>query len=175
MMMDNLIQEGKFFNPTKGELTLGEMLQELLLWMSEDTLFRYEIVIATDSASDIFPRFPVVVTIRKFLGTSGKGGRFFVEKLFFGERRFHTFRDRIWEEAQCSVSMAVLIRDGLKSLVEERGLSSDYTLGDIHLDIGENGPTKAMITEICGFVTAHGFNPVIKPEAWAVRLADRHS
>lgn len=175
MMMDDLIHEGKFFNPTKGELTLTEMLEELLLWMTEDTVSRYEIVIATDSASDIFPRFPVVVTARKFLGPSGKGGRFFVEKLFFGERRFHTFRDRIWEEAQCSVSMAALIRSGLKSLLEERGATVDYVLQDIHLDIGENGPTKAMITEICGFVTAHGFNPVIKPEAWATRIADRHS
>jgi hypothetical protein len=71
--------------------------------------------------------------------------------------------------------MGHLIQDGLKSLLKERELEADYTFEDIHLDIGENGPTKAMITEICGFVTAHGFHPVIKPEAWATRIADRHS
>mgnify|MGYP001570745367 CR=1 FL=1 len=173
--MLDFIREGTFFNPSCGDLTLQKVFEELISWMIEDKTCRYEIVIATDSASDISPRFPVVITIRRLLGASGKGGRFFVEKLFFGERRFHTFRDRIWEEAQCSVSMGHLIQDGLKSLLLERGLTADYTFEDIHLDIGNNGPTKAMIAEICGYVIAEGFHPVIKPEAWATRIADRHS
>lgn len=173
--MNNLIQEGTFFNPTCGEMKLEGVLEELIAWMSGDSISRYEIVIATDSDSDLFPRFPVVIAVRKFLGSSGKGGRFFVEKISFGTRRFHTFRDRIWEEAQCSVGLGCLIRDGLKSLIEEKGIVSNYMLEEVHLDVGDNGPTRAMIAELCGFVVANGFKPVIKPEAWATRVADRYS
>ena len=173
--MDTIAKEGKFFNPTRGEMTLEEVLEELLSWMHEDPACRYEMVVATDSASDIFPRFPVVITIRRLFGSSGKGGRFFVERISFGSHRFHTFRDRIWEEAQCSVGLGCLIRDGLKSLIEERGLKVNYTMNEIHLDIGDNGPTRVMINEIFGYVIAHGFTPVIKPEAWATRVADRYS
>lgn len=170
-MMIQYIGEGRFFNPTKGELSLNEVISELIQWMYEDEQSSYEVVVASDSSSEDSPRFPVVVTIHR----RGKGGRFFVEKVYNGDRKFYSFRDRIWEEAQLSVDIGEIIRNKLEYLVEQNGVKATFVFKRIHLDIGENGVTRDMINEITGFVRAHGFEPVIKPEAWAVRVADRFS
>ena len=46
---------------------------------------------------------------------------------------------------------------------------------EIHLDIGQNGPTKDMIQEIVGMITGNGFKARIKPESYAAnKVADRY-
>jgi hypothetical protein len=46
---------------------------------------------------------------------------------------------------------------------------------EIHVDIGQKGPTKEMIREIVGMVRGNGFFVKIKPESFAAStLADRH-
>jgi hypothetical protein len=82
--------------------------------------------------------------------------------------RFNTLRERIWQEAIFSISVA-------KSVVEElmeREVESKNV--EIHVDIGENGPTKALIQEITGYVRGNGFAVAIKPESYAASsVADR--
>lgn len=47
---------------------------------------------------------------------------------------------------------------------------------EIHVDVGENGPTRQMIAEIVGMVVAHGFTVRTKPDAYAAsKVADRHT
>ena len=46
---------------------------------------------------------------------------------------------------------------------------------EIHADIGENGPTKAVIQEIVGMIRAHNFEVKTKPDSYAAtNVADRH-
>ena len=46
---------------------------------------------------------------------------------------------------------------------------------EIHADIGENGPTKAMIQEVVGMIRANNFQVKTKPESYAAsNVADRH-
>jgi len=46
---------------------------------------------------------------------------------------------------------------------------------EIHVDIGQNGPTREMIKEIVGMIKGSGFFVKIKPEAFAAAtLADKH-
>ncbi|MDP2598474.1 MAG: ribonuclease H-like YkuK family protein, partial [Candidatus Liptonbacteria bacterium] len=46
---------------------------------------------------------------------------------------------------------------------------------EIHIDVGENGPTKAMIQEVVGMVRANNFEAKTKPESYAAsNIADRH-
>ena len=46
----------------------------------------------------------------------------------------------------------------------------------IHLDIGENGPTKSLIRELEGWVTAMGYDYAIKPDSYAAStIADLYS
>jgi len=47
---------------------------------------------------------------------------------------------------------------------------------EIHVDVGENGATKAMIQELVGMVRAHNFEARIKPESYAAsNVADKHT
>ncbi|MBI4999218.1 hypothetical protein HZB97_00420, partial [Candidatus Gottesmanbacteria bacterium] len=47
---------------------------------------------------------------------------------------------------------------------------------EIHVDIGEYGPTKEMINEVVGMIRGSGFAVQIKPDSYgASKVADRHT
>ncbi len=47
---------------------------------------------------------------------------------------------------------------------------------EIHLDVGENGPTKDLIKEVVGMVVGSGFAAKIKPDSYgASTVADRYT
>ncbi|MCH8048616.1 hypothetical protein IIC44_00770, partial [Patescibacteria group bacterium] len=69
-----LFLNGKFYNPTCGDLDLSEVTQELLRYIAEKPQKSYEIIIGCDSSAVAEPTFPaVIVVLRK-----GEGGRFFL-------------------------------------------------------------------------------------------------
>jgi len=46
----------------------------------------------------------------------------------------------------------------------------------IHIDVGQNGPTREMIKEVVGMVRGNGFKAKIKPESYAASsIADKHT
>jgi uncharacterized protein len=96
----------------------------------------------------------------------GHGAKYFWSEMT--KPRFNTLRERIWQEAIFSISVA-------KSIVEElaeREVESHNI--EIHVDIGENGPTKSLIQEITGYVRGNGFAVHIKPDSCAASaVADR--
>jgi hypothetical protein len=47
---------------------------------------------------------------------------------------------------------------------------------EIHIDVGEAGPTREMIKEVVGLVTGNGFTAKTKPEGYgAFVVADKHT
>ena len=45
----------------------------------------------------------------------------------------------------------------------------------IHIDVGQNGPTREMIKEVIGMVRGNGFRAKIKPDSYAAsHVADRY-
>jgi len=47
---------------------------------------------------------------------------------------------------------------------------------EIHIDVGEVGPTREMIKEVVGMVTGSGFTAKTKPEAYgAASVADKYT
>ena len=55
-----------FYNPTKGNLTLAEVVAEISEYMSEKPDKSYDIIVGCDSSSEEEPHFPVaVVVLRK--------------------------------------------------------------------------------------------------------------
>ncbi len=45
----------------------------------------------------------------------------------------------------------------------------------IHIDVGQNGPTRDMIKEVVGMVRGNGFKAKIKPESYAASsIADKY-
>lgn len=162
------ILDGKFYNPTKGNLSFEEVTHEIVDWMKENPQKEYEVVVGCDSSSDESPHFPVaIVVLRK-----GQGGRFFLRKVKYKDKRFHTWRERVLEEVVLSCDLALSLKKDLERQVNQQFL--DYQLRYIHADIGPRGDTKDMIKEVTGLIRGNGFEPKIKPEAYvASTVADR--
>lgn len=173
--------EGKFYNPTKGNLDIKEVIQELIGYISEKPEFFYDIIVGCDSSSSETPDFPLVLAVWRV----GEGGRFFVKKITYKNRKFYQWKQRILEEVLISCEFALYLKENFdKRLFETISNSADkeksvfpkYQLRYIHADIGEQGQTKDMIREIVGLIRGNGFEPKIKPESFvASTVADRYS
>lgn len=161
---------GYFYNPTKGMLNFKELIQEIINYISEKPERFYDIVFGCDSSSGEEPHFPVaIVVLRK-----GEGGRFFLKKITYKNRKFYNLKQRILEEVLLSCQIALQIKENLEKKLKKKNFN--YQLRYIHADIGENGVTKDMIKEVIGLIRGNGFEPKIKPESFAASVvADRYS
>jgi predicted RNase H-related nuclease YkuK (DUF458 family) len=155
-----------FFVSSHGmQITADEVVQEVMAFMRADTTRHYKVTIGTDSLllSNKNADFVTAVVVHRL----GNGGRYFWRRFELG--KFHTLRDRMIQEVLISLDVAQKILTDLKKFP-----LPDFDF-EIHADIGENGPTKAVIQEIVGMIRAHNFEPKTKPESYAAsNVADRH-
>ena len=181
--MEKLLQ-GYFYNPTKGNLKIGEVIQELFNYISEKPERFYDVIVGCDSSSEEEPHFPVVIVVLRV----GEGGRFFLKKVSYKDRKFYNWKTRILEEVFLSCQLALYLRENFKKKIQKRERQRsakdetkfhrpiNYQFCYIHADIGENGQTKNMIKEVTGLIRGNGFEPKIKPEAFAATtVADKFS
>jgi predicted RNase H-related nuclease YkuK (DUF458 family) len=156
----------EFLNSSLGlRLTVPEVVKEIIAYMRSDETRRYKVTIGTDS--ELLARkdadFVTAVAVHRV----GNGGRYFWRRFELG--KFHTLRDRMIKEALISLEIAQGILNELKKFP-----LPDFDF-EIHADIGENGPTKAVIQEIVGMIRANNFEVKIKPFSYAAsNVADRH-
>lgn len=192
-VLKNLIKKGQFRNPTKGQMNLKGVIRELVDYQKEDPESKYKIVIGTDSQErEKGADFVGVIAVHRI----GKGGRYFWLRSY--EKQILELRNRIYKEATMSLALAQAlleqelennhipitagqsIKEAIENLEKNSGSMSDKRLIlsnelEIHVDIGNNGPTKAMIKEITGMIRGSGFYVKIKPEAFAAaNVADKH-
>ena len=159
-----------FISPTKGKLTVDQMVKELVGFMKREPDYFYRLVVGTDSKSGKLNRactvpFVTAVVIHR----KGKGGRYFWQKKKID--KIASLRDKIYMETLLSIRLAEkLVPDLTKHLNGQR-----YKL-EIHIDVGDVGPTRAMIKEVVGMVNGNGFTAKTKPEAYgASKVADKHT
>ena len=132
----------------------------------------YEIIVGCDSSSGQEPHFPVAVVVLR----RGEGGRFFLKKISYQNRKFYNWKERILEEVLLSCELALLLKEKFEKKIQESSPSFNYQFRYIHADVGEHGETKDMIKEIVGLIRGNGFEPKIKPEAYVASIvADRYS
>lgn len=164
------------FNTSFGlQLSLKRVAEEIVRFMKADDKRKYKVTIGTDSdrLSDGRADFVTAVVVHRV----GNGGRYFWRRVQFG--KLHTLRDRIIKEVLISLDLGKEVLLELKKL---SGVESpDFRVWElvwdfeIHVDIGENGPTKAMIQEVVGMIRANNFVGVTKPGSYAAsNVADRH-
>lgn len=158
--------EDNFFKTSLGaELNVKEVIDEMAAFMSADKNCRYKIIIGSDSdgRSETTVDFITAIVVHRV----GNGGRYFWRRLELS--RFHTLRDRIIQEVLLSIEVA---KETLMCLKKLETPKFDF---EIHVDVGENGKTKAIIQEVVGMVKAYNFEPRTKPESYAAsKVADRH-
>ncbi len=191
--LKNLIKNGRFRNPTQGEMGFKEVVDEVVAYVNDGPEFGHKIVVGTDSEKrESGVDFVSVVAVHRI----GKGGRYFW--LRSCDKEAYELRNRIYKEATLSLALAqalleqelennhvpIAVGQSIKEAIEnlEKNLASisgkKLVLSnelEIHVDIGQNGPTRAMIKEIVGMIRGSGFDVKIKPEAFAAaNVADKH-
>ena len=174
-MADRIVPD-VFNSPTYGQLSWQQGVLKMVAFMGVDTKASYEVIIGTDSeAQNGMADFVSAVIVHK----KGRGGVYFWARQKIAN--LHSMRQRIWQEAIISLTLA----ERLVGDFAQIGLFNGYSklaLGDserinleIHVDVGPNGETRVMISEIVGMIRANGFKVATKPAAWgASHVADRH-
>ena len=72
-----VLTQATFYNPTKGQMQLSQVPEELVEYMREKPDHPYEIIVGCDSSATQEPTFPVVVVVLR----KKEGGRFFFTKV----------------------------------------------------------------------------------------------
>src|SRR4030042_2107776 len=166
-----VMRAGNFFiSPTKGKMAIDKVVDDLVAFMSEQPDYSYQLVIGTDSKTkklngDEKVSFVTAVVIHR----KSKGGRYFWQKKKVTNLR--SLRDKIYTETLLSIRLAEkVVLQLTQKLNGER-----YKL-EIHIDVGDVGPTREMIKEVVGMVNGNGFVAKTKPEAYgAFVVADKHT
>jgi len=166
------ILNGYFYNPTKGNLKVDAVINEVLGYIAEKPEKFYDVIVGCDSSSGEEPHFPLALVILR----KGEGGRFFLKKISYKNRKFYNWKMRILEEVMLSCESALFLRENFEKKIKSFPNNFNYQFRYIHADIGENGATKDMIKEVVGLIRGNGFEPQIKPESFvASTVADRFS
>lgn len=152
-----------FHSPTKGVLSFNDVLEELLEFIEHEPADTYSVIVGSDSEQGGSETEYITALV---VYRHGRGGRFFTQRTIQSNKA--TLRDRIWQETTLSTELAQTILD------EFQARGNGFRKVQIHVDIGEHGPTKVLIKEICGFVRGMGFVVEIKPQAYAAcAVADK--
>lgn len=163
-MKDNNI----FHSPTKGRMKLAKVAREISDFIDQDSQDKYQLIVGTDSNGDKRADFVTAIIVYRV----GRGGRYFWKRTN-GHKTYHTIRDRVYKEVTLSLQVAQDMLKQLESSLKDAGLP-DYDF-QIHIDVGQNGPTREMIKEVVGMVRGNGFKAKIKPESYAAsNVADRY-
>lgn len=131
----------------------------------------YNLVIGTDSQN--FDETKIVVVIA--LHHIGHGGTFFYD--IQRTRRINSIGQKLLYETQLSLDYAEKLVKIFKRMRDTGAFDYNKHLNlSIHVDAGKNGPSKQVIPEIVGWITACGFHAVVKPESFAASsIANKYS
>jgi len=155
----------KFTNPAKGVLNTEEIYQSIINFIKNDPESDYKLIVGTDSHPGVEE---VVFVTAIVIYRKGRGGKFYYhkEKLDLDVN----FKKRIFQEVARSLEVASNLTEGLT-----RDQKSIQNLDmEIHVDVGEKGPSSEIIKEVVGMVVGSGYEAMIKPDSYAAStVADR--
>ena len=145
---------------------------KVVWFLGLDKSASYDVIIGTDSeAQKGKADFVSAIIVHRI----GRGGVYFWGRQTVSN--LYSLKERIWQEASISLAMAQnLVDDFAKIGLFASSTSSEQALNlEIHVDIGPNGKTRELISDIVGMIRANGFKVATKPSSWgASHVADRH-
>jgi predicted RNase H-related nuclease YkuK (DUF458 family) len=155
-----------FHSPTYGKIDFDKLKKIIKDFMAADKKSRYEIIVGTDSQKFDKDSFDFVSAL--IVHRVGFGGIYFWKREIIKKKM--SLKERIYTEATLSLQTAETFIEFLKT----NGISR-YNI-QIHVDIGHNGETRAMIAEVVGMIRGSGYQIKIKPESYAAsKVADRYT
>lgn len=157
----------QFYSQTLGKLSIEEMLLELVRFVKSEPGRFYKIIVGTDSETSNPVSLVTAVTVWRV----GNGAIHFWTKA--EEKNFYSLRDRLTQEAINSIVLAQELRSRLQEVLGDEFF---WEGNEIHVDIGDNGPSKDLIDTIKGMIKGYNFKPIIKPYSFGASVvADRHT
>ena len=142
-----------------------EVVSEINEYMLLKPDSHYKIIVGSDSQplSAQNADFVTAIVVHRV----GNGGRYFWRRM--NNERVFNLRDRILKEVMLSLETSV---DILKILKENIHIKFDF---EVHVDVGPNGKTSELISEVTGMIRAYDFPFKTKPESYAASsVADKH-
>lgn len=155
----------KFISPTDGIMGIHQVYDTILKFIKTRSDDKYNLIVGTDSQAGIDEiMFVTAIVIYRV----GRGGRFFYRKE--GEKVKTSMKQRIFYEVSKSLEIASQLTG---FLADEEEFTEDLKI-EIHVDVGEKGPTNSIIKEVVGMVVGSGYKALIKPESYAAStVADK--
>lgn len=156
-----------FISPTDGSLSFREMYNTCMNFIREKAGHEYNLIVGTDSQPGIDNAIFVTAIV---IYRVGNGGRYFYHK----EKRDLKvgMKQRIFYEVSRSLDTA----SKLTALLAEEEELDDNLRVQIHVDVGNKGPTNNIIKEVVGMVVGSGYEAMIKPDSYAASsVADKHT
>lgn len=152
------------FQTPKGlELNLNQVVAQIFNYLKEAPEENYTIIIGTDSTNHEGTDFVTAIVVYRH----GHGGRFFWRRI--KDKNHYSLKHRIYQEANYSLEIA---RNLISHFTENHFNNFNF---EIHVDIGPNGPTRELISEISGLIRGSGFMIKTKPDSYgASSVADRY-
>ncbi|GMR19333.1 MAG: ribonuclease H-like YkuK family protein [Patescibacteria group bacterium] len=156
-----------FHSPTHGALTFPQVIEKITKFVHASPDYQYRIIIGTDSQEHNGKGVEFVTAL--VVHRVGGGGIYFWQG--YNQTRPYTLKERIYEEALTSLEFANEFIYHLKGAPELLQLGLE-----IHVDVGKNGKTKEIISEVVAMITGNGYKVKTKPESFgASKVADRHT
>lgn len=155
-----------FQSPTHGQVDLEKLKNIVSSYMAVDKKAKYEIIVGTDSQKMEKGGYDFVSAL--VIHRIGFGGIYFWKRVI--DKKKMALKERIYREATMSLETS----ENFVTLFKMNGISR-YDI-QIHVDIGPNGETKDMISEISGMIRGSGYEVKIKPYSYgASKVADRYT
>jgi len=153
-------------SPTYGKVSLDELKKIVSHFMSADKIAKYEIIVGTDSQKIEKNKYDFVSAL--IIHRVGWGGIYFWKRSLQDKKI--SLKERIYQEATMSLETS----ENFVGFFKTNGISK-YDI-QIHVDIGHNGETRDLITEVVGMIRGSGYDVKIKPHSYgASKVADRHT
>ena len=164
--------DGILTNPTIGELSRSQVVDDILKFIKGSKESKYTLSIGTDSHSQNTNGekridFVTAVVIHRV----GMGGKYYWKKT--SKKDIKTLRDKIYTETTMSLEFAQNFVPDVQKILNTNGTKYEV---EIHVDVGEVGETREMIKEVVGMVIGSGFSVKTKPYSYgASSIADRYA
>ena len=160
------MKDKHYFSPTYGKVSLEQLKNIISVFMAQDKRAKYEIIVGSDSQKTKKDTYDFVSAL--IIHRIGFGGIYFWSRNFLTKRI--SLKERIYQEA----TMSFVTAENFISFFKKNGISR-YDI-QIHVDIGRNGETRDMITEVVGMIRGSGYDVKIKPQSYgASKVADRYT
>lgn len=158
----------------KGNLTFGQVYEDIISFIKSDTSSSYRISIGTDSQVGLNTVLVSCIHVHRI----GRGAIGFLHKSEI-PRPIKNLREKIYLETCASLQLAYMFDEEriarIRQAVRANGKLKGVTF-EFHIDIGTKGQTKTLINEMVGMVKGLDFVPKIKPDSFCAScFADRYT